>query len=144
MLVKEVIKIKVTILKNAELLLKGQKLIYSRFVDGILDHDNIHRFGREETFSDSYNDETMDTSDYNLPNLESEENQEKILQKRHLKGLFKKAGSTGDLTGNKIADKITSAGKTNKNSKELQQSESEEVYMPIEKSQLIIDDLKLI
>ena len=144
MLVKEVIKIKVTILKNAEFLLKGQKLIYSRFVDGILDHDNIHRFGREETFSDSYNDETMDTSDYNLPNLESEENQEKILQKRHLKGLFKKAGSTGDLTGNKIADKITSAGKTNKNSKELQQSESEEVYMPIEKSQQIIDDLKLI
>ena len=144
MLVKEVIKIKVTILKNAEFLLKGQKLIYSRFVDGILDHDNIHRFGREETFSDSYNDETMDTSDYNLPNLESEENQEKILQKRHLKGLFKKAGSTGDLTGNKIADKITSAGKTNKNSKELQQSESEEVYMPIEKSQQIIDDLKFI
>ena len=42
-------------LKNAELLVKGQKLIYSRFVDGILDHDKIHRFGREETFSDSYN-----------------------------------------------------------------------------------------
>ena len=86
----------------------------------------------------------MDTTDYNLPNLESEENQETILPKQHLKGLFKKAGSTGDLTGNKIADKITSAGKTNKNSKELQQSEREEVYMPIEKSQQIIDGLKLI
>ena len=64
MLVEEIIKKKVRILKNAELLLKGQKLIYSRFDDGILDHDNIHRFGREETFSDSYNDKTMDTCDW--------------------------------------------------------------------------------
>ena len=48
------------------------------------------------------------------------------------------------MTENKIADKITSEGKTNKNSKELQKSERKEVYMPIEKSQQIIDDLKLI
>ena len=48
------------------------------------------------------------------------------------------------VTENKIADKITSEGKTNKNSKELQKSERKEVYMPIEKSQQIIDDLKLI
>ena len=34
----------------------------------------------------------------------------------------KKAEAKGDLIGNKIADKITSASQTNKNTKELQQN----------------------
>ena len=33
------------------------------------------------------------------------------------------AEATGDLTGNKVADKITLTGKTNKNAKERQQDE---------------------
>ena len=51
----------------------------------------------------------------------------------------KTAEATGDLIGNKIADKIASIGepkeKTNK---------PEEIYIPAEKRQQIIDDLKLI
>ena len=43
------------------------------------------------------------------------------------------AEATGDLIGNKIADKITSVGKSN---------EAEEIYIPTEKRQQIIDDLR--
>ena len=46
----------------------------------------------------------------------------------------KTAEATGDLIGNKIADKITSIGKP---------KEIEEIYIPPEKRQQIIDDLKL-
>ena len=42
--------------------------------------------------------------------------------------------ATGDLIGNKIADKITSIGKP---------KETEEIYIPPEKRQQIIDDLRL-
>ena len=47
----------------------------------------------------------------------------------------KTAEATGDLTGNKIADKITSIGKP---------KEVEEIYIPPEKRQQIIDDLRLL
>ena len=46
----------------------------------------------------------------------------------------KTAEATGDLTGNKTADKITSTGKP---------KETEEIYIPPEKRQQIIDDLRL-
>ena len=46
--------------------------------------------------------------------------------------------SKGDLTGNKIADKITSAGKTNKNTKEIQQNKRQEIYIPPAKRQTSI------
>ena len=46
----------------------------------------------------------------------------------------KPAEATGDLIGNKIVDKITSIGKP---------KETEETYIPPEKRQQIIDDLKL-
>ena len=46
----------------------------------------------------------------------------------------KTAEATGDLIGNKIVDKITSIGKP---------KETEETYIPPEKRQQIIDDLKL-
>ena len=56
------------------------------------------------------------------------------------KRLFQKtAEATGDLTGNKIADKITSIGKP----KEKETKEIEEIYIPPEKIQQIIDDLRL-
>ena len=46
----------------------------------------------------------------------------------------KTAEGTWDLIGNKMANKITSVGKPN---------ETEEIYIPPEKRQQIIDDLRL-
>ena len=57
-------------------MLEGQKLIYIGFADDIIDHNNIHRLGREEKLSDKYNDEEIDTSDYDLSILQSEESAE--------------------------------------------------------------------
>ena len=55
--------------------------------------------------------------------------------------LFKKtAVATGDSIGNKIANKITSLGKTKSKEKE---KEKQKMYIPPEKTQQIIDDLKL-
>ena len=60
--------------------------------------------------------------------------------------LQKNSDATGDLIGNKIADKITSIGKP-KNKKEKDEmnvmEETEEIYIPLEKRKQIINDLKL-
>ena len=50
----------------------------------------------------------------------------------------KTAEVTGDLIGNKIADKITSIGKSKEKT-----NKPEEIYIPPEKRQQIIDDLRL-
>ena len=52
----------------------------------------------------------------------------------------KTAEATGDLIGNETADKITSLDKTK--SKETE-NEKQEIYVPPEKRQQIIDDLRL-
>ena len=52
----------------------------------------------------------------------------------------KTAEAAGDLIGNKIADKITSIGKSKKKEKINQ---PEEIHIPPEKRQQIIDDLRL-
>ena len=54
--------------------------------------------------------------------------------------LQKTAEATGDLIVNKIADQITSLGKPKEKEKT---KEIEEVYIPLEKRQQIIDDLRL-
>ena len=52
----------------------------------------------------------------------------------------KTAETTGDLIGNKIADKITSIGKP----KEKEETKDiEEIYIPPENRPQIIDDLRL-
>ena len=51
----------------------------------------------------------------------------------------KTSGATGDLVGNKIADKITTIGKP----KEKETKKKEEIYIPPEKRQQIFDDLIL-
>ena len=56
------------------------------------------------------------------------------------KVIKKAAEATGDLIGNKIADKITSIGKPNEKEKTIK---AEEIYIPPEKRQQIIDDLRL-
>ena len=58
------------VLKRAELLPEGLKLIYSGFLDGTFDQDNLSRF------SDRHNDEVIETCDYDLDILESEESAE--------------------------------------------------------------------
>ena len=50
----------------------------------------------------------------------------------------KTAEAIGDLIGNKIADKIPSIGKTKENT-----NKPEEIHIPLEKRQQIIDDLRL-
>ena len=57
----------------------------------------------------------------------------------------KTAEATGDWIWNKTADKITSIGKSKEIPKEKPktQEKPEEIYIPPEKRQQIIDDLKL-
>ena len=52
------------------------------------------------------------------------------------------AEATGDLIGNKIAGKFTSLGKTKSDGKE-KVKEEQEIYIPPEKNQQVIDDLRL-
>ena len=53
----------------------------------------------------------------------------------------KSAEATGDFIGNKIADKITSLGKSK--NKEKETNKEEEIIIPPEKRQQIINDLRL-
>ena len=55
----------------------------------------------------------------------------------------KTAEATGDLIGNKVADKITSIGQPKGKQKTKETKEIEEIYIPPEKRQQIIDDLRL-
>ena len=63
--------------------------------------------------------------------------QQRLLQKEQFK---KSAEATGDLIGNKIADRITSLGKTKSKEKE---KEEQEIYIPPEKRQQNIENLRL-
>ena len=70
--------------------------------------------------------------------------------------VHKSAEATGDLVGNKIADKITSMGRSEelgsavkpRSKKEKDETnimeETQEIYSPPEKRKLIIKDLKLV
>ena len=64
----------------------------------------------------------------------------KIASKRVVQ---KTAEATGDLIGNKIADQITSKGKTKIKKKKDETNKRQEIYVPPEKRQQIIDDLNL-
>ena len=55
----------------------------------------------------------------------------------------KTAEATRDLIGNKIADEIISIGKTKSKEKEDETNKRQEIYIPPEKGQQIIDDLRL-
>ena len=76
-------------------------------------------------FGDKYGKKLMDTA------TKTGIDATKIAWKRLVQ---KTAEATGDLIGNKIADKITSICKP---------KEIEEIYIPSEKRQQIIDDLRL-
>ena len=51
--------------------------------------------------------------------------------------------ATGGLSGNKIADKITSVGKTKSKETEDETIKKQEIYKTPDKRQQIIDDLRL-
>ena len=79
-------------------------------------------------FGDSYGKKLRDTA------TKTRMDAAKTASKRVVK---KTAEATGDLIGNKIADKITSKEKE-------KPKETKEIYIPIQKRQQIIDDLKLV
>ena len=64
----------------------------------------------------------------------------KLLQIEQFK---KTAEATGDLIGNKIADKITSISKPKEKEKTKETKEIEEINIAPEKRQQIIDNLRL-
>ena len=78
-------------------------------------------------FGDKYGKNLMDTA------TKTEIDAVKTASKRLVQ---KPAEVTGDLIGNKVADKITSLGKSKENANKV-----EEIYIESEKRQHIIDDL---
>ena len=80
-------------------------------------------------FGDKYGKKLMDTA------TKSGVDATKTASKRVIQ---KTAEATGDLIGNKIADKITSVGKSKGKT-----NKTEEIYIPPEERQQIIDDFKL-
>ena len=82
-------------------------------------------------FGDKHGNKLMDTA------TKTGINATKTASKRVVQKI---AEAIGDLIGNKIADKITSIGKQKENEKT---KEIEEIYIPPEKRQQIIDDLRL-
>ena len=83
------------------------------------------------TFGDKYGKKLMDTE------TKTGIDAAKTASKRVVR---KTAEATRDLTGNKITDKIISLGKAK--SKE-EEDERQEIYIPPEKRQQIIDELRL-
>ena len=99
---------------------------YKKYVKGY----GFLSFARK--FGDKYGKKLMDTA------TKTGIDAAKTASKRVVQ---KTAEATGDLIGNKIADKITSVGKTK--SKEDETNKRQEIYVPPEKRQQIIDDLRL-
>ena len=85
-------------------------------------------------FGDKYGKKLMDTA------TKARIDAAKTASKRVIP---KSAEKAGGLIGNKIADKITSLGKSKNKQKEDKINEVEEIYIPPEKRQQIIDDLRL-
>ena len=88
----------------------------------------------QKKFGDKYDKNLMDTVKKQGNNFV------KIAGKKIVQ---KSAETTGDLIGNKIADKITSLGKSKNKEKGNETNEVEEIHISPEKRQQIIDDLRL-
>ena len=84
----------------------------------------------------------VETSKYGKKIIDTTKNQGSEFAKTAGKRIVQKsAEATGDLIGYKIADKITSLGKSK--SKEKETREEEEIIIPPEKRQQIINSLRL-
>ena len=100
---------------------------FRKYVEGF----NFLSFSRK--FGDKYGKKLMDTA--TMTGIDKA----KTVSKRVVQ---KTAEATGDLIGNKMAYKITSIGKSKEKEKEKREKK-EKIYIPPEKRQQIIDDLKL-
>ena len=101
---------------------------YRKYVEGYVFLPFARKVG------DIYGRKLMDTA------TKTETDAVKTASKRVVQ---KTAEATGYLIGNKIADKITSVGKTKSKEKEDETNKKQEIYIPPEKRQQIIDDLRL-
>ena len=103
---------------------------YRKYVQGY----GFLSFARK--FGDKYDKKIMDTA------TKTGVDAAKTASKRVVQ---KTAEATEDLIGNEIADKITYVGKSENKQKENKNetNEAEEIYIPPEKRQQIIDDLRL-
>ena len=98
---------------------------YRKYIKGY----GFLQFARK--FGDKYGKKSMDTA------TKTGIDAAKTVSKRVVQ---KTAKATGGLIGNKIADKIISLGKPKEKGKT---KEIEEIYIPPEKRQQTIDDLRL-
>ena len=84
----------------------------------------------------------VETSKYGKTIIDTTKNQGSEFAKTAGKRIVQKsAEATGDLIGYKIADKITSLGKSKNKEKETR--EEEEIIIPPEKRQQIVNSLRL-
>ena len=81
-------------------------------------------------FGDKYGKKLMDTAKKKTGLDAAKTTSKRVVQKT--------AEATADLIGNKIPDKITSVGKSKEKT-----NKPDEIYIPPEKRQQVIDDLKL-
>ena len=115
---------------------------YRRYVKGY----GVLSFAR--TFGDKYGKKLMNTA-VNMKNMYGKKEiytakkKELILLKQLVKNSSKSAEATGDLIGNKTTDKIPSLGKSKNKEKENETNEPEEIIIPPEMGQQIINDLRL-
>ena len=115
---------------------------YRRYVKGY----GFLSFARK--FEDKYDKKLIDTaakvrtSKYGRKIIDTTKKQGSEFPKTIDKRIVQKsAEATGDFIGNKIADKITSLGKSK--NKEKETHEEEETIIPPEKRQQIINELRL-
>ena len=101
---------------------------YRKYVQGY----GFFSFARQ--FSDKYDKKLMDTA------TKIGINAAKTTSKRVAQKI---AEATEDLIENNIAGKITSVGKSKNKQKEDKANEVEEIYIPPEKREQIMDDLRL-
>ena len=97
---------------------------YKKYVIGY----NVLPFARKS--GDKYGKKLMDAA--TKTRIDAKTASKRVVQKT--------AEATGDLIGNKITDKTTSVGTSKENEKT---KKVEEIYVPPEKRQQIIDDLRL-
>ena len=103
----------------------SRELRFGKYVEGY----GFLSFARK--FGDKYGKRLMDTASKTGIHA-ANTNSKRVVQKT--------AEATGDLIGNKIADKITSIGKSKEEEKA---KNAEETYIPPEKNKTNINDLKL-
>ena len=122
---------------------------YRKYVPGY----GLLSFARK--FGDKYDKRLMNTGINSTKKFSNSKYGKKIIDTTKKEGtnftkiagksiVQRSAEGTGDLIGNKIAEKITSLGKSNNKEKESEINEPEEIIIPPEKRRQIINDFRLL